>query len=274
MILGRLIAALVERGELDTADGELERHATPQRSSFHYALFLHDRGTLHLAQARADHALADLLECGRRLNTIGAISPSVAGWRSHAARAHLLLDQREQASRLASEELALARAWGGARTLAAALRAAGLVDGGAPGIELLEQAAAITDRSPARLEHAHARADLGAALRRDSHRVKAREQLRVAADLALRCGATRLADTARTDLLATGARPRRVELSGVEALTPSEHRIATMASHGMSNREIAQALFLSPWTVKAHLAHIYQKLTIDSREHLAAALEP
>jgi DNA-binding CsgD family transcriptional regulator len=273
MSLGRLIAALVERGELDSADGELERHAPPQRSSFHYALFLHDRGTLRLAQTRAEEALADLLECGRRLNRIGAISPSVAGWRSNAARAHLLLDQREQASRLASEELALARAWGGARALSAALRAAGLVEGAAAGIELLEQAAAIIDGSPARLEHAHARAELGAALRRAGHRVEAREQLRVAADLALGCGATRLADTARTDLLATGARPRRVVLSGVDALTPSEHRIATMASQGMSNREIAQALFLSTWTVKAHLAHIYQKLTIDSREHLAAALE-
>jgi DNA-binding CsgD family transcriptional regulator len=273
MSLGRLIAALVERGELDSADGELERHAPQERSSFHYALFLHDRGTLRLAQTRAGEALEDLLECGRRLHKIGAISPSVTGWRSNAARAHLLLDQREQAIHLASEELALARAWGGPRALSAALRAAGLVEGGAPGIELLEQAAAITDRSPARLEHAHARAELGAALRRARHRVKAREQLRVAADLGLRCGATRLADTVRTDLLATGARPRRVMLSGVDALTPSEHRIATMASEGMSNREIAQALFLSPWTVKAHLAHIYQKLSIDSREHLATALE-
>jgi DNA-binding CsgD family transcriptional regulator len=234
---------------------------------------LHDRGTLRLAQNRAEQALADLLECGHRLTKIGAISPSVAGWRSNAARAHLLLDQREQASRLTSEELALARAWGGARALSAALRAAGLVKGGAAGIELLEEAVAITEHSPARLEHAHAIADLGAALRRAGQRVEAREQLRVAVDLGLRCGAAGLAETARTDLLATGARPRRVMLSGVDALTPSEQRIATMASQGMSNREIAQALFLSAWTVKAHLAHIYQKLSIDSREQLAAALK-
>ena len=64
-------------------------------------------------------------------------------------------------------------------------------------------------------------------------------------ELATTCGAAPLADRAETELLATGARPRRVALSGVDALTPSERRVADMAAEGSTNREIAQALFVT-----------------------------
>jgi len=74
--------------------------------------------------------------------------------------------------------------------------------------------------SPAKLEHAKARTELGAALRRANHRSQARKQLRQALELATRCGAAPLAARAETELLATGARRRSVALRGVEALTP------------------------------------------------------
>jgi len=95
--------------------------------------------------------------------------------------------------------------------------------------------------SPARLEHTRALVELGGALRRANQRAAAREPLRAGLDLAHRCGATRLAERARSELAATGAKPRRDLSSGVEALTASERRVADMAATGMSNSQIAQA---------------------------------
>ena len=73
-------------------------------------------------------------------------------------------------------------------------------------------------------------------------------------------------------LLAAGARPRRTALSGVESLTPSELRVAELAAHGMTNREIAQALFVTEKTVETHLGHVYPKLDITSRAELRGKL--
>ena len=73
-------------------------------------------------------------------------------------------------------------------------------------------------------------------------------------------------------MVAAGARPRRVRLSGIEALTASERRVAQMAAAGMSNREIAQALFVTIKAVALHLTHVYQKLDITGRAQLAGAL--
>ena len=61
-------------------------------------------------------------------------------------------------------------------------------------------------------------------------------------------------------------------LSGVDALTPSEQRVASMAAGGMTNRDIAQALFVTPKTVEVHLSNAYRKLGIRSRRELAGAL--
>jgi DNA-binding NarL/FixJ family response regulator len=126
--------------------------------------------------------------------------------------------------------------------------------------------------SPAKLEQAKARTELGAALRRTNQRAKARDQLRRAVELATICGATPLAARAESELLATGARPRRIALSGLESLTPSERRVAELAAEGPTNREIAQALFVTPKTVEVHLSSVYRKLGIGSRSQLARAL--
>jgi DNA-binding NarL/FixJ family response regulator len=81
-----------------------------------------------------------------------------------------------------------------------------------------------------------------------------------------------LADRARAELVAAGARPRRDALRGRDALTASELRVAEMAEDGMTNREIAQALFVTQRTVETHLTHTYQKLDISSRAELADSL--
>ena len=122
------------------------------------------------------------------------------------------------------------------------------------------------------LERARALADLGALLRRRNRRTEARELLREALDAAHHAGARPLADHAETELRATGARPRRVVLRGLESLTASERRIAEFASQGLTNREIAQALFVTARTVEGHLTSVFRKLEVDSRDELPAVL--
>jgi DNA-binding CsgD family transcriptional regulator len=127
-------------------------------------------------------------------------------------------------------------------------------------------------RSPSRLEEARSLVELGSHLRRHGERAAARTPLREGLDLASHGGAIRLAERARTELAAAGARPRTEFATGRDALTPSELRVALMAAEGRTSREIAQALFITTRTVDAHLSHSYMKLGINSRRELAAAL--
>lgn len=150
---------------------------------------------------------------------------------------------------------------------------AGVLEGGIGGLERLREAVAVLEASPAKLELARALVDLGVALRHASERSAAREPLRRGLDLAHRCGATVLAGRARDELVVAGGRPRRLLLSGVDALTASERRVAQLAATGLSNREIAQALFVTTRTVEVHLTHAYRKLGIRTRQELPRVLE-
>ena len=131
---------------------------------------------------------------------------------------------------------------------------------------------AAVEGSPARLEQAKALAAHGRALRHARRPADAREPLRRALELADACGAEALAEDVRTELYAAGARPRTAALSGAGALTASERRVAALAAEGSSNRDIAQALFVTPKTVEVHLSNAYRKLGIRSRRELTAAL--
>jgi DNA-binding CsgD family transcriptional regulator len=128
---------------------------------------------------------------------------------------------------------------------------------------------AITDTE---LERARAHVAAGAALRRAGRPAEARDPLRLALDLAHRCGATELEEEALAELRAAGGRPRRPLTSGAGALTPSERRVADLAAAGRLNREIAEMLFVTLSTVEFHLRRAYRKLGIVSRKQLVAAL--
>ena len=128
--------------------------------------------------------------------------------------------------------------------------------------------------SEARVEHIRAQTDLGAHLRRANRRAEAREHLRAALDGAHHAGAGAIAARAETELRATGARPRRVALSGLDSLTASERRVAELAREGMTNREIAQTLFVTARTVEGHLTQVFRKLDLSARDELAGALAP
>jgi DNA-binding CsgD family transcriptional regulator len=230
------------------------------------------RARLRVEQGRVADALEDFRAVGVFLTRVGITCPSYVPWRSEAALAQLAFGDPKQARRLAVEELELARGFGAPRVLGVAKRAAGLAAGGQQGELLLHEAVEAFERGDARLERARALADLGAMLRRRNRRTQARELLRDALDGAQRLGAARLAQRAETELRATGARPRRIVLSGLDSLTASERRIAELASQELTNREIAQQLFITDRTVEGHLTSVFRKLRLDSRTELSAAL--
>jgi DNA-binding CsgD family transcriptional regulator len=193
-------------------------------------------------------------------------------WRSVAARSLTALGDAQRARELGAEDLRLARLWGTPAGIGLAIRTTALVGDADRRIELLGDAIEVVRRSPARLELARALVDLGAACRRCGLVGEARVHLREGLDLAHELGALALAGQAREELIAAGGRPRRDAIRGRDALTPSELRVAQLAASGQTNRQIAQALFVTRRTVETHLTSSYEKLGIKSRSELAAAL--
>ena len=270
---GVLVGALVERGEFGEAEREFGAQGGDPRGTYQTAAVLrHARGRLRLAQRRFAEARGDFRAAGEIAIRTRSPSPCYLPWRSDAALAELAIGARGAAEQLGGEELELARAFGAPRALGVALRAAGLVAGGQRGERLLREAVEVLAGPDTRLEQARVLADLGGLLRRGNRRADARPLLRQAADAAHHLGAGPVAAQADTELRATGARPRRVLLTGLEALTASERRVAELAASGLTNRQIAQTLFITSRTVEGHLTSVFQKLDVKARAGLPAAL--
>ncbi len=270
---GVLIDALVEQGALEAAEEALApMDAEAEAGSLTAAVLRFARGRLRLAQGAVNEGLGDLLAVGQLTNRALVICPSFLPWRSEAAIAKLALAEVEAARRLAGEELELARRFAAPRALGVALRAAGVVRGGRSGEALIREALDTLGQADAKLERARALIDLGALVRRGNRRREARELLREGLDIAHRAGAGPLAARAETELRATGARPRRVVLAGVDSLTASERRVAELAADGRTNREIAQSLFVTARTVEGHLTNVFRKLDLESRDQLPGVI--
>ncbi|MDX6677076.1 MAG: hypothetical protein QOE31_1128, partial [Solirubrobacteraceae bacterium] len=223
--------------------------------------------------ARGESARAAEIEALRDLQALagdGEFGTWLLGcWPAQLA---IALGRCDEARELADATLRAARSRGLRGEIGIALSARALVEDAGPDIDRLRGAVAELERSELALEHARALIELGAALRRSGHRADARGPLALGLEHAQRCGATALAQRALTELRATGARPRRLMVTGRDALTPSERRIATLAAERRSNREIAQTLFITTKTVETHLGRIFRKLDITRRTQLADAL--
>jgi DNA-binding CsgD family transcriptional regulator len=180
--------------------------------------------------------------------------PGSAPWRAW-------LDQPERVQR-----------FGTPAARAAALRVAAAGSVGTARSDLLGEAVEALRHSPRRAALAEGLTALGRALRHAGRREAARLALREALDLSQRLGLTEVAAQARDELRVAGARPRRDLLSGPESLTAAELRVADVAARGLTNRDIAASLFLSPKTVEMHLGRVYRKLGIGSRRELAGGL--
>lgn len=274
LALSVLLGTSTEAGDLDAAELVVRHPILTEevQELFQFSYLLWRRGQLRMAQGKAKEALEDFLEAGRLQAAYRFRNLPVLPWRSGGAVAHAALGQHDEAQQLGEEEMAQARTFGVPWALGIALRSLAVARGGDEGLELLREAVTVLEPSMARLEHARALTDLGAALRRMHHPVDARLPLRDGLDLAERCGARLLAQRAAAELGAAGAKPRRRRLTGPTSLTACEHRIANMAMQGMTNPQIAQTLFVTPRTVEMHLTNAYRKLEITSRAQLSQAL--
>ncbi|HJZ60837.1 MAG TPA: LuxR C-terminal-related transcriptional regulator, partial [Miltoncostaeaceae bacterium] len=272
-----LAQVAIDAGELEAAAelvALLPQHNWP--AGVGTVLIPATRGWLRLAEGRPAEALADFQTCatmfgedrwGMEMRDVGYLHA-----RSGAALALIRLGRLEEGRALAEAELADVSRFGAPRALGISLRTAGLARWGPEGRVLLERSASVLEASPAILERARSLVELGAALRRSGARTAATAPLLEALDLAARCGARPVAVRAREELHALGARPRRDLRRGVEALTPSELRVARLAAEGRTNREIAYELYVTLKTVEGHLRNAYGKLGIAARGELAAAL--
>jgi DNA-binding CsgD family transcriptional regulator len=271
-LLAAAVIVHVEDGDLDRAE-TLARIGTRFASSedqLYVDYFLTARSRLRIAQGRLREGVADLLWCGERLGAQGVQWP--CDWRAYAAPAIAALGEHERALALVHEQLAVARTVGAPGALGLSLRAAARVVGDAEALPLLHEAMSVLEPSPAKLELAHTLTDLASVLNRAGQRREGRAAARRAVELAGQCGAAPLAAAAWAELQAGPGRPARTELTGPNALTAAEWRVCRQAAEGQTNREIAQALFVTEKTVERHLSSAYHKLAIRSRHQLAAAI--
>ncbi|WP_353943319.1 AAA family ATPase [Streptomyces sp. HUAS MG91] len=232
-----------------------------------------------LAWAEWALALADLGQ-GRFAEALDRLDAAQAGpVRRQIQSVYFAPDRVEAAARLArpaDEPLAAFTEWADASGLAWAdavlHRCRALVEPDwATAHALFSRAVRRHAESGRPWEAARTRLLFGERLRRERHKTEARLQLAAALDTFERLGAVPWADRARAELRAAGATaplPDRAT-DTLARLSPQELQIVRLAATGMTNREIAAQLFLSPKTVSYHLYRAFPKLNVSSRAQLA-----
>jgi DNA-binding CsgD family transcriptional regulator len=269
-----LVSGLVEQADGGAAAAVLRALAASVSADppFFAAWRRMAQGRLAAHRHGAGSALEAFLAVGRLHAKLLIVNPAVLPWRSEAALAARRLGQLDRAHALADEELRLAERFGAPRAIGVARRAAGLIAGGDDAIDLLRAAAGVLEGCGARVEHARTLGELGAAVRRRGHPAQARPVLREALALAEDVGASTVAAAARTELRVAGGRAPRRATTPVDRLTPAERRVAELAAAGRSNRQIANALFVTVKAVEWHLGNTYRKLDARGRSDLPSAL--
>ncbi len=267
-----LATVLLARGDVDGAAEAVAATAPvladPPAVQLHVALAAHAgvqqaRGEVH----DAARTYRDLLARQRR-----ALVLTPWPWRLDAVRAMRAAGDEDEADAEIEALVADATRWGAASALALALRARATAAEPEVAVTLLASARAMLATTPARLDEAAAIVELGAAHRRTGRRADARPVLQEGLERARACGAPGLVARAHEELVLAGAKPRRLQFSGVESLTAAERRVAELAGKGLTNRAIAQHLYVTPKTVENQLGRAYTKLGITSREALAETL--
>lgn len=263
---------LVELDRLDEAAAEIDVDLGAAAGTFIEPFALTIRGRVRFLLRRFDEAEADLRRVVAFADAHGWAAPNAVYGRLRLAEVLAATDRHEEALQLMEHDVAAALAAQRPGCLGMALRRRALAQDGDEAIATLREAVAALEGTDLRREHGWALHDLGARLRIRGDRVEARRPLRGALELASRTEAALLARLAHEELEASGARPRRERLEGVEALTPAERRVAQLAAEGLTNRQIAETLWVTLKTVEVHLGRSYSKLGITSRRDLAGAL--
>jgi DNA-binding CsgD family transcriptional regulator len=271
-VVAQMVSVLTETGSIDEALSLMnDVGSSMDGADRSNAVLLHALGRLRLMTGDLRGGVRDLLACGEHLITRQCVNPAATAWRSHAALGLARLGEQEEACRLLEEELSLARLWGAPGTVAGALRAQATLSEPALALPLVEDAVTLLRRSEDRLSLAHALCERGRLLATVDVG-SARQSLREAYELAVTFGNDDIASGIRRELVRLGGRAPRLRQQGVDSLTDSERKVATLAAQGHKNREIAATLYVEKRTVEIHLTHTYRKLGIDSRGELAEIL--
>ncbi len=218
-------------------------------------------------------ALANFDRLGLMAEQYAVRNPSFSPWRAGRSTALAGLGRTKEGAALAAENLELARAFGSPITIADALACVARFRPPEQQVVLLNEAIDVISHAAAELLRCNLLIDLGFAKHHVGDAHAARTAFRDGADHATRLGVTKLAGMAGRGLLACGARPRRLQTSGLDSLTPAELRVVTRAVAGHTNAVIAETLFINVKTVESHLTRVYKKLGISDRAELKAALE-
>ncbi|MEU8235662.1 AAA family ATPase [Actinoplanes sp. NPDC048967] len=273
MPLATAVQAHTRAGQHDRAARCLARALPEEALQSRYGLhYLHARGEYHLATGQQHAALADFLGCGELVRGWGLDDPGIVPWRTSAAEAWLSLGNADQARALAFDQLGRPGI-DDSRARAAALRV--LAAASTPGrrLQLLTEALEIFEARGDRIGQAGVLYDLSRAYHKPDQRRRARLLLRQALHVADLCGARplyhELLDRARDagDTAVTAG-----PANGLDSLTGSERRVASLAVMGYTNREIATKLYITASTVEQHLTRVYRKLDVKRRRDLPAGL--
>jgi DNA-binding CsgD family transcriptional regulator len=271
--LGSLVLGATRTGAYDTAAEYLAVRVPEAMFQTRYGLhYLHARGHHYLATGHFHAALADFLSCGELMRSWGLDLAGIVPWRTSAAEAWLRLGNRDQARRMAQEQLARP-ATERPRTRGLCLRLLAAVSPADRRPQLLAEALELFEDCRDHYEQARVLGDLGRAHYALAQRPRARMVLRRARHLADMCQAVPLS----RGLLSLPGEPHGQaqnsdEPEATPALTDSEHRVASLAVMGYTNREIADRLYVTPSTVELHLTRVFRKLGIKRRSDLPADL--
>ncbi|MFG2985140.1 AAA family ATPase [Streptomyces sp. NPDC048258] len=271
-VAGTLVRACTAMGRPEEAAAVLSRPVPAELTgSIHGLAYLRARGQYALATSRFHAALGDFLDVGRHMKRWGLDRPRLLPWRTDAAEALLRLGEARQAERFLADQLSsrdAADPWvrGMSLRLRASLRE--------PKERQAMLAKAVDDlhRSGDQYELARAMGDFGQVLRELGEPARAAMVNRRAWHVARECGAESLC----VKILPghTGEGPDAGETAEtphadlVASLSESEKRVALLAVHGHTNREIAQKLYITVSTVEQHLTRVYRKLEIPGRQAL------
>jgi DNA-binding CsgD family transcriptional regulator len=225
-------------------------------------------GLLELGLGRIPEAIVALEECQRHADRL-QMQPAVVQCTPDLIEAYARAGRRDDAAALIDVLDGRATRTGSLWARAAVARTRALLAPDGEFRAAFEVALTLHADLPMPFERARTLLCLGERLRRARQRADARAPLKEALDTFERLGARGWAERARTELRATGEQQARRAETAAEQLTPHELQIALLVAQGMTNREAAAALFLSPKTIEYHLGQIYRKLDVRGRAQLA-----
>jgi DNA-binding CsgD family transcriptional regulator len=229
-------------------------------------------GLLDLSLGRSEPVAERLAPLALATVSADATDPAAVRWVADAAEALIALGRTQEARQivdwLEQRGETLGRVW----AVAVGARCRGLLlasDGELSAAhDALARALDAHDVMPSQFERARTLLAVAAVQRRRRERRAAGQTLGEAVGLFERVGAATWLDRARGELERV-APPRR---HSEDDLTAAERRVAALAASGMTNREVAAKLFISPKTVEANLARAYRKLDIRSRAELGSRI--